>query len=160
MFKLRITIIRIFAARPITNRFIKLNKLNSPFSIQSVHDILVHPLSGEVFITTEVGLLSYMGQSTSAELNESLSPYRVIPNPVPRDFEGLITIDGLPDGGYFKITDVIGNVMYQGHANGSRATWDTRSLNGYKVPTGVYYIFSSRPQMKGKQGVGSFTIVR
>lgn len=140
--------------------FIKLNKLNSPFSIQSVHDILVHPLSGEVFITTEVGLLSYMGQSTSAELNESLSPYRVIPNPVPRDFEGLITIDGLPDGGYFKITDVIGNVMYQGHANGSRVTWDTRSLNGHKVPTGVYYIFSSRPQMKGKQGVGSFTIVR
>jgi hypothetical protein len=144
----------------LSDEFIKLNKLNSPFSIQSVHDILVHPLSGEVFITTEVGLLSYMGQSTSAELNESLSPYRVIPNPVPRDFEGLITIDGLPDGGYFKITDVIGNVMYQGHANGSRVTWDTRSLNGYKVPTGVYYIFSSRPQMKGKQGVGSFTIVR
>lgn len=144
----------------LSDEFIRLNKLNSPFSVKSVHDILVHPHNGEVFFTTEVGLLSYMGQSSSAEINEGISPYRIIPNPIPRDFEGLVTIDGLPDGGYFKITDVIGNVMYQGHANGSRVTWDTRSLNGYKVPTGVYYILSSRPQMKGKQGVASFTIIR
>jgi hypothetical protein len=144
----------------LSDEFIRLNKLNSPFSVKSVHDIFVHPHNGEVFFTTEVGLLSYMGQSSSAEINEGISPYRIIPNPIPRDFEGLVTIDGLPDGGYFKITDVVGNVMYQGHANGSRVTWDTRSLNGYKVPTGVYYILSSRPQMKGKQGVASFTIIR
>jgi hypothetical protein len=144
----------------LSDEFIRLNKLNSPFSALSVHDILVHPQTGEVFITTEVGLISYMGQSSSAELNESLSPYRIIPNPVPSDFDGLMTIDGLADGAYFKIVDVIGNLMYQGHANGSRVTWDTRSLNGFKVPTGVYYILSSRPQLQGKQGVGSFTIVR
>lgn len=144
----------------LSDEFIRLNKLNSPFSVKSVHDILVLPQNGEVFFTTEVGLLSYMGQSSSAEINEGISPYRVIPNPVPRDFEGLITIDGLADGAYFKIVDVIGNVMYQGHANGSRVTWDTRSLNGFKVPTGVYYILSSRPQLKGNQGVGSFTIIR
>lgn len=144
----------------ISDEFIRLNKLNSPFSAKTIHDIFVHPQTGEVFITTEVGLLSYMGQSISAEINEGISPYRIIPNPVPRDYDGLITIDGLPDGGYFKIVDVIGNLMYQGHANGSRVTWDTRSLNGYKVPTGVYYILSSKSQMRGKQGVASFTIVR
>ena len=144
----------------LSDEFIRLNKLNSPFSALSVHDILVHPQTGEVFITTEVGLITYMGQSTSAEINEGISPYRIIPNPVTRDFDGLMTIDGLADGAYFKIVDVIGNVMYQGHANGSRVTWDTRSLNGFKVPTGVYYILSSRPQLQGKQGVGSFTIVR
>jgi len=144
----------------LSDEFIRLNKLNSPFSVKSVQDILVHPQTGEVFLSTEVGLLSYMGQSTSAEINEGISPYRIIPNPVPRDYEGLVTIDGLPDGGYFKIVDVIGNVMYQGHANGSRVTWDTRSLNGFKVPTGVYYILSSRPQLRGNQGVASFTIVR
>lgn len=144
----------------LSDEFIRLNKLNSPFSVKSIYDILAHPFSGEVFITTEVGLLSYMGQSTSAEENIHLSPYRIIPNPVTRDYEGLVTIDGLDDGAYFKIVDVIGNVMYQGHANGSRVTWDTRSLNGFKVPTGVYYILSSRPQLEGRQGVGSFTIVR
>jgi hypothetical protein len=144
----------------LSDEFIRLNKLNSPFSALSVHDILVHPQTGEVFITTEVGLISYMGQSTSAEINEGISPYRIIPNPVPRDYDGLVTIDGLADGAYFKIVDVIGNVMYQGHANGSRVTWDTRSLNGFKVPTGVYYILSSRPQLKGKQGIASFTVIR
>lgn len=144
----------------VSSEYIRLNKLNSPLSSSTIHDVVVHPENGEVFISTEVGLLSYMGQSTSGVINEGLSPYRVIPNPVPRDYDGLVTIDGLPEEGYFKITDVIGNVMYQGETNGSRVTWDTRSLNGYKVPTGVYYIFCSKSQMRGKQGVGSFTIIR
>jgi len=140
--------------------FIRLNKLNSPFSVKSIFDILVHPANGEVFISTEFGLLSYMGQSTDAEINEGISPYRIIPNPVPSDYEGLITIDGLPENAFYKITDVVGNLMYQGKSNGSRVTWDTRTLNGYKVPTGVYYIFSSKSQLLGKQGIGKFTVVR
>lgn len=142
------------------SEFLKLNKLNSPFSAKSIHDIIVHPNTGEVFISTEVGLLSYMGQSSEAEIHEDLSPYRVIPNPVPKDYDGLVSIDGLAENAYFKITDVVGNLMYQGQSNGSRVTWDTRSLNGIKVPTGVYFIFSSKALLKGKQGVGKFTIVR
>lgn len=144
----------------ISSEFLKLNKLNSPFSAKSIHDILIHPNTGEVFISTDVGLLSYMGQSSDAAIHEDMSPYRVIPNPVPKDFEGLITIDGLSENAYYKITDVVGNLMYQGQANGSRVTWDTRSLNGVKVPLGVYYIFSSKPLLKGIQGVGKFTIIR
>lgn len=142
------------------SELMKLNKLNSSFSAKSIYDILVHPVSGEVFMTTDVGLLSYMGQSVDAAHNADLSPYRVIPNPYPRDYDGLMTIDGLEEKAFFKITDVVGNLMYQGESNGGRVTWDTRTLTGQKVPTGVYYIFSNQREMRGKSAVGSFTVIR
>lgn len=140
--------------------FLRLNKLNSPFSPKSVYDILVHPKSGEVFFSTEIGLLSYIGQSTSGEFHENRSPYLVIPNPIPKDYEGLISIDGIPENAYYKITDVVGNLVYQGQANGSRVTWDGRTLMGNKVPIGVYYIFSGYRELKGNTGIGKFTVIR
>lgn len=140
--------------------YIRLNKLNSPFSAKSVHDILVQPKSGDVYISTELGLLSYRGQSISAENNEGRSPYLIIPNPVPRDYEGLISIDGVSENGFYKITDVVGNLVYQGQSNGSRVTWDGRTLSGVKAPTGVYFIFSGKYQLQGTTGVGKFTILR
>ncbi len=139
---------------------LRLNRLNSPFSARSIFDILVHPENGEVFIASDVGLLSYMGQSISGIYNAEKSPYLIIPNPVPNDYEGLISIDGLPENAFYKITDVIGNLMYQGQSNGSRVSWDGKSLSGVKVPTGVYFIFSGLRELKGKTGVGKFTIIR
>lgn len=138
---------------------LNLNKLNSPMSAKEIFDIAVHPKSGEVIFTTDIGVLGYMGQSTDAKYMEDISPYFITPNPVPKDYDGLISIDGLPENSYYKITDVLGNLMYQGKSNGSRVTWDGKSLNGIKVPTGIYYIFSGKSQLQGKTGVGTFTII-
>lgn len=140
--------------------YIRLNKLNSPFSAKSIHDILVHPHNGAVYISTELGLLSYRGQSITGEKNEGRSPYLIIPNPVPQDYDGLISIDGIPENAYYKITDVVGNLIYQGQSNGSRVTWDGRSLAGVKASTGVYFIFSGHRELRGNTGVGKFTIIR
>ena len=35
------------------------------------------------------------------------------------------------------------NLIYEGFANGGRATWNGRDIDGNKVPTGVYLIFTS-----------------
>jgi hypothetical protein len=139
---------------------IRLNRLNSPLSAQTIHDIHFQPYTGEIFMSTDLGLLSYVGQSISADRYPDDSRYLVIPNPVPADYSGLISIDGLPENAYYKITDVIGNLMYQGRANGSRVTWDGRSLSGVKVPTGVYFIFSGLRNLRGRTGIGRFTVIR
>lgn len=139
---------------------IRLNRLNSPLSAQTIHDIHFQPYTGEIFMSTDLGLMSYVGQSVSADRYPDDSRYLVIPNPVPADYSGLISIDGLPENAYYKITDVIGNLIYQGLANGSRVTWDGRSLSGVKVPTGVYFIFSGLRNLRGRTGIGRFTVIR
>ena len=35
------------------------------------------------------------------------------------------------------------NLIFEGYANGGRATWNGRDIDGNKVPTGVYLIFTS-----------------
>jgi flagellar hook assembly protein FlgD len=42
-----------------------------------------------------------------------------------------------------KITDVSGKLIKETQANGSTATWNGRNVNGGRVQTGVYLVFSS-----------------
>ncbi|MDG1517450.1 MAG: hypothetical protein P8Q42_05440, partial [Flavobacteriales bacterium] len=42
-----------------------------------------------------------------------------------------------------KITDITGNLVYETFSEGTTATWDGNSLNGKRVQTGVYIVFSS-----------------
>ncbi|MCU0389733.1 MAG: T9SS type A sorting domain-containing protein [Thermoflexibacter sp.] len=114
---------------------------NSPLLSNKIIDIEIHDQTGEVFFATDRGLVSYRG--TATEANNSFSTIKVFPNPVPPNFSGVVTIQGLASNASIKITDVSGKLVYETSANGGTATWDGRDYNNIRARTGVYYIFST-----------------
>ncbi len=114
---------------------------NSPLPSDNVLTIAVEHTSGEVFIGTDAGMVSYRAGATITEGAPDCA--MVYPNPVQRDFTGLIGISGLPNNAQVRITDVSGLLVYKTRATGGTATWDARSYNGKRVKAGVYLVMSS-----------------
>ena len=115
------------------------NTGNSPLFSDHVNTIAINPTSGEVFLATDHGLISWKGDAT--EGRDSFKKLYVWPNPVRETYNGEITIDGLMTESNVKIADISGNLIYKTTSNGGRATWDGKRKNGERVNTGVYLIF-------------------
>jgi hypothetical protein len=114
---------------------------NSPLPSNTINDIDINKSTGEVFIATNKGLISFKG--TATEANEDLSNVYVYPNPVRPEFEGTVKIAGLLDKATIKITDIEGNLVYETTSEGGTIEWDTTAFGKYKVASGVYMIFIS-----------------
>ena len=114
---------------------------NSPLPSNNISDIDINGISGEVFIATTKGLVSFKGASTSA--NENLNAIFVYPNPVRPEFPGSVKISGLIDKATVKISDIEGNLVYEATSEGGTIEWDTTAFGKYKVASGVYMIFIS-----------------
>jgi hypothetical protein len=114
---------------------------NSPLLSDNILDIEINDNTGEVFIATEKGLVSYKGDAIHG--SKYNGPLYAFPNPVPPNFEGEIGIKGLTDNAEVKITDITGNLVYETFANGGMASWDGKDLSGRKVQTGVYLVLAS-----------------
>jgi hypothetical protein len=114
---------------------------NSPLPSNTINDIDINSVTGEVFIATTKGLMSFKGTATSA--NEDLNNVYVYPNPVRPEFEGTVKIAGLLDKATVKITDIEGNLVYETTSEGGTIEWDTTAFGKYKVASGVYMIFIS-----------------
>lgn len=109
---------------------------NSPLLSNDIISLAINPVSGELFIGTSNGLISF--QSDAAEANKVFTNVYAYPNPVKENYNGIITITGLVTNTQVKITDLNGNLMYQTVSNGSIATWDGKDSHGRKVSTGIY----------------------
>ncbi len=122
---------------------------NSPLPANQITDIAIDDETGEVFIGTIGGLVSYQGDAIAdcRECDDAL----VYPNPVKPDYTGPIAIKGLTDNAYVKITDIAGTLIYQGRANGCQMTWDGKGYNGNRAKSGVYLVFSSTDLGKEKR---------
>jgi ligand-binding sensor domain-containing protein len=114
---------------------------NSPLPSNSINDIDINSTTGEVFIATTKGLISFKGVATKA--SEDLNNVYVYPNPVRPGFEGTVKIAGLLDKANIKITDIEGNLVYETISEGGTIEWDTTAFGKYKVASGVYMIFIS-----------------
>lgn len=114
---------------------------NSPLPSNVVNDIDINSNTGEVFIATTKGMVSFKGTATVA--NEDLNNVYVYPNPVRPDFEGTVKIAGLLDKATVKITDIEGNLVYETTSEGGTIEWDTTAFGKHKVASGVYMIFIS-----------------
>ncbi len=112
---------------------------NSPLLSDQITDIAIEKNSGEVFIGTSQGLVSYQGEAIGGK--GSYQDVYVFPNPVREDYEGPVTITGLIENTDVKITDISGNLVYQTTSLGGQALWDGKNLNGNRVKTGVYLVF-------------------
>jgi ligand-binding sensor domain-containing protein len=114
---------------------------NSPLLSNTILDIAIHPATGEVFIATDKGLISYRGTATEGESKHT--NVKVFPNPVRPDFTGLVGISGLVNNAIVKITDISGRLVYETRAQGSTAVWNVKDYTGRKAATGIYLIYSS-----------------
>ena len=115
------------------------NEDNSPLFSNKVASIAINQDNGEVFIGTDKGILSFMGQAVAG--NEDFNNVYVYPNPVRESYYGDITITGLVTNANVKITDVSGNIVHETTALGGQAIWDGRNFSGDRVHTGVYLVF-------------------
>lgn len=128
---------------------------NSPLPSNQITDIAIDDLTGEVFIGTLGGLVSYQGDAIGKCTN--CKDALVYPNPVKPDYDGPIAIKGLTENAYVKITDISGTLVYQGRANGSQMIWNGKGYNGNRAKSGVYLVFSSTDLGKERE-VGKILI--
>lgn len=113
---------------------------NSPLLSNTITSLTINS-SGELFIATSKGIISY--RSESVEPEPTLDRVVVFPNPVRSNFTGNIAIKGLVENSNVKITDVAGNLVYSVEAEGGQVLWNGYNFDGKKVTTGVYLVFIS-----------------
>ena len=114
---------------------------NSPLLSDEILSIAIDNTTGEVFIGTSKGLVSYMSGATSGA--ESYSNVYAYPNPVRPEFDDKVTITGLMEGSNVKITDLSGNIIFQTKSLGGQATWNCCNKSGNRVATGVYLVMAA-----------------
>ena len=122
-------------------KFIIFTSKNSPLFSDNIIDIAINEISGEVFIGTEKGIISYRSDATKGY--DSYSNVTVFPNPVKENYNGKIAIKGLVNNANVKITDINGNLVFESFANGGQAIWDGETQSGNRASTGVYLVFST-----------------
>ena len=111
---------------------------NSPLPNNNVKTIGINGQTGEVFMGTIQGLVSYMGNATEA--NDAFSNVLVYPNPVPKNYNGTIAIKGLAANSIVKIINPYGVLVQQGIANGGTYSFTPQNYNGQPIATGIYMV--------------------
>ncbi len=117
------------------------NRENSPLNSNTITALAISPKTGEVFIGTDKGLMSYGGDASPASKSEQ--NIVIFPNPVCPDFIGEVSICGLVESATVHITDVAGRLVFETTAKGGMATWNISTRGGKRVKPGVYLVFSS-----------------
>ena len=111
-------------------------KFNSPLVSDGIYCLAIVPKTGELFVGTSIGLLSY--QSDANEAQEDMKHIYAYPNPVRPNYQGYISITGLMDNTEVRIVDAGGNLVCKTRSNGGLAVWDGKDGYGRKVRPGVY----------------------
>ena len=130
---------------------------NSPLLSNKITCLAQNPKTGEVFIGTDRGLVSYRAETLEPEQEKTI--LRVFPNPVRPEYEGVIAIKGFMEESDVRITDANGRMVAHLKSLGGQAIWDGRNFNGQKFGSGVYYIFSSSSEGE-KTMTGKFVIIK
>jgi ligand-binding sensor domain-containing protein len=116
---------------------------DSPLLNDNIVDIAIDGETGEVFIGTDGGIISYRSNATDGARFHNDASAKVYPNPVRPDYQGPIAIQDLSRDANVKITDITGRLVFETTANGGQAIWDGTDYTGRRVATGVYLVFST-----------------
>ena len=132
---------------------------NSPLISNDIYSIAIDGSTGEVFIATENGLVSYMGNAVDPEESFDKDLVKAYPNPVRPDYTGNVIITGLMQNSIVKIVNAAGRLVKEGKSVGGEYTWDRLTNEGKQAASGVYYVLAT--DAEGDKGVATkFLIVR
>lgn len=132
------------------------NTVNSPLLSDKIQSLAINPNTGEVFIGTDQGLMSYMSDATEGGASFSETAH-AFPNPVRPNYTGVITVTGLIRDSDVKITDIKGNLICTGTSVGGQFTWDGRNSKGQRVASGVYLVLAA--DAEGKEGIATKILI-
>jgi hypothetical protein len=107
----------------------------------NIQTIGINGASGEVFIGTDKGIISYRANATDG--SDDFTDVYAFPNPVRPGYTGPIAIKGLTDNTNVKITDITGNLVYETTCHGGLVTWDGKNFSGELANSGVYLVLLS-----------------
>lgn len=132
---------------------------NSLLPSDIIHDIAIDPISGEVFISTDAGLVSYASNATDPLAGLDRNQIEVFPNPLRPENARCITLRGLTEDAEVKIANLSGQIVHSGRSLGGMYQWDSCDQSGTPCASGVYLILISTAD--GKNAIaGKLAIVR
>lgn len=129
---------------------------NSPLISNVILDMAFDHSTGELFIVTDKGLISYRSDASAGQAD--YSNVQVFPNPARLDETEWITIQGIKYDSDINVTDVAGNLVFKTTSNGGTATWNGKTVQGEKVKPGVYLFWTAPNDGKGRK-VGKVVVM-
>jgi ligand-binding sensor domain-containing protein len=109
---------------------------NSLLPSDNILSVAIQESTGEVFIGTGAGLVSYM--SDAIEPEENFTDLYAYPNPVRPNYRGSVVVKGLMADTDVRIVDAAGNLVKTIKGIGGEVVWDMTNTNGQRVASGVY----------------------
>jgi len=138
----------------IINRF---TSDNSALISNSIISIAVNDQTGEVFIATDLGLMSY--QDTPLRPVNEMGTLKVFPNPFVYDQHNRIVVEGLSESTRINVIAADGTVVNELETRGGRIEWDARGFNNELLSSGVYFLMALDGN-GGSKGTGKVIIIR
>jgi len=132
---------------------------NSPLFSDEVLSVDVNASTGDVFFSTDRGLISYASDAIAPQ--QQAGDLVVFPNPVRiTDLANpSVFVEGLVAATDIRIVTVAGNLVRRMQARGGRTRWDLRDEEGRMVDSGVYLIIAVGQNDEGSS-VGKVVVVR
>lgn len=118
----------------------RFTETNSPLLSNSIERINIDPVTGDVYISTDKGLISFRSTATEGTA-ENADKLFIYPNPVPTDYNGMVAVRGVAENADVRFTDISGQLVYRTKAFGGQAVWNCKDYTGRKVQSGVYLVF-------------------
>ncbi len=138
----------------IINRF---TTENSNLISNNIESIAIDNETGEVFIATDLGLVSYLDIPKAPV--KSMDKLKVFPNPFNYSKHNRIVVEGLSESTSIKVLGVDGIVVNELTARGGRISWDGFDYSGNRLGTGVYFLIAYEGSGR-ETGVGKVVIVK
>jgi hypothetical protein len=114
---------------------------DSPLPSNNIRHLAINGASGELFVLTPEGLVSY--RTTATTPKAVMKTAKIFPNPVRPGFNGLVAIEGLAFDAVVKITDEAGRLVREMVSTGGTATWNLADYNGSRVASGIYIVLAA-----------------
>lgn len=134
-------------------------KENSPLSSNTISDIELNPITGELYIATPEGVYSYKTDSTKPVKEATKDTIFAFPNPVRPGYSGEVIIGGLENNSNVWITDSSGDLVFKGRTIGGSISWDCKNSAGEYVTGGVYIVLVSNENSDSPNSVATKILV-